>query len=80
MPSDKRKTCFFHSPFLSISLDISAHLGVCPTVEGAGFGICANTCVDDTECETSQKCCATACGGTSCMEAVQPQPRKQLGI
>ena len=52
------------------------HSGECPAVEAEemAFGICANSCVDDSSCSETQKCCATACGGTSCMEAVQIQP------
>ena len=56
------------------------HVGECPavSVEGA-FGICGFTCEDDGGCEDTDKCCPTACGGTSCMEAVQveaPSPGK----
>ncbi|XP_072050388.1 uncharacterized protein [Amphiura filiformis] len=51
------------------------HVGECPPPgEDIGFGICANVCEDDSVCGGSEKCCPTACGGTSCMEAVQIQP------
>ena len=51
------------------------HDGECPAVSGEGaFGICGFTCEDDSGCEDTQKCCPTACGGKSCMEAVQVEP------
>ncbi|XP_072050232.1 uncharacterized protein [Amphiura filiformis] len=50
--------------------------GECPPTEGdGGFGICSNLCQDDSVCSETQKCCPTACGGSSCMEAIQPQPQ-----
>ncbi|XP_072017393.1 uncharacterized protein [Amphiura filiformis] len=46
--------------------------GECPPTEGeGGIGICANLCDDDSVCDATQKCCPTACGGSSCMEAIQ---------
>ena len=57
-------------------IKIIGHPGVCPAVEAEemAFGVCANTCEDDSSCSGTQKCCATACGGRSCMEALQIQP------
>ena len=36
-----------------------------------GYGICAMMCSDDSECTGRQKCCPTACSGTSCTRPVR---------
>lgn len=48
------------------------HAGICPTVEVEPlfFGICASGCENDNGCLETQKCCPTACGGTSCMDVI----------
>ena len=51
---------------------VRPHAGVCPTVESEPlfFGICASGCENDNGCLETQKCCPTACGGTSCMDVI----------
>ena len=65
---------FFHQGPLEPEL---IGIGVCPTVSGAsgGFGLCAFLCDSDDNCGAGEKCCPTACGGTSCIGAIQAQPQ-----
>ncbi|KAK2582092.1 hypothetical protein KPH14_002794 [Odynerus spinipes] len=39
--------------------------GTCPP--RGPLGICAIICNDDQDCVGNQKCCTTACGGTTCL-------------
>lgn len=35
--------------------------GVCPNTEGM-IGICVEGCRDDSDCNSTQKCCSNGCG------------------
>lgn len=48
------------------SLTASNKTGRCPETQAGEVGICAFTCQQDGQCQGGQKCCPTACGGTSC--------------
>ena len=52
----------------------------CPGLVDTGdFGICAFTCGDDNPCTSKgQLCCPTKCGGTTCVEGVNPSPPSKL--
>ncbi len=66
---------------LSLVTDPSVgHVGVCPPVdEGeAVVGVCADLCDFDSECNETQRCCPTFCGGRSCMETIQIVPPGKL--
>ncbi|XP_070190984.1 papilin-like isoform X1 [Littorina saxatilis] len=44
--------------------------GVCPVPGPQEVGICAFTCKTDADCKSTDKCCATACGGTTCTQII----------
>ncbi len=44
----------------------------CPPMDSSVAGLCAETCSDDTECQSGQKCCSNGCGH-SCARA-EPIP------
>ena len=55
---------------------------MCPSIanEETAFGICANTCDVDNECDGIAVCCPNACGGRACVLPTlpEPEPGKQL--